>query len=155
MASNACVSSSTGGCRAYAERLVVEAKQGLARSVEAGVTICPTNTPGITIDLHGLPRALTHLTWDPYVPSHTVMTKGTFHHMFVPCLLCIQAGTECVVACDIEKRLVPLPSETPVKAPTAAAVSPANTICPPPWRVASANVATAWAAASLQHTDVN
>lgn len=69
MASNACVSTSTTGCRAYAERLVVEAKRGLARSVEAGVcdtghtrTICPTNTPGITVDLHGLPHALTHLT---------------------------------------------------------------------------------------------
>lgn len=36
-----------------------------------------------------------------------------------------------------------------MSAPTAAAVSPDRTICPPPWRVASASVATAWAAASL------
>lgn len=69
MASNACVSTGTRGCRAYAERLVVEAKQGLARSVEAGVcdtghtrTICPTNPPGITVDLHRLPHTLTYLT---------------------------------------------------------------------------------------------
>lgn len=44
---------------------------------------------------------------------------------------------------------LPLASWTPVSAPTAAAVSPDRTICPPPWRVASASVATAWAAASL------
>lgn len=45
---------------------------------------------------------------------------------------------------------LPLASWTPVSAPTAAAVSPDKTICPPPWRVASASVATAWAAASLR-----
>lgn len=46
---------------------------------------------------------------------------------------------------------VPVASCTPASAPTAAAVS-ARTICPPPCRVASASVATAWAAASLQNT---
>lgn len=45
--------------------------------------------------------------------------------------------------------LLPLASWTPVSAPTAAAVSPDRTICPPPCKVASASVATAWAAASL------
>ncbi|KAL0618085.1 hypothetical protein AAY473_010746 [Plecturocebus cupreus] len=37
-----------------------------------------------------------------------------------------------------------------ISAPTAAAVSPDKTICPPPCKVASARVATAWAAASLR-----
>lgn len=46
--------------------------------------------------------------------------------------------------------LLPLASWTPVSAPTAAAVSPERTICPPPCKVASARVATAWAAASLR-----
>lgn len=46
---------------------------------------------------------------------------------------------------------VPVASCTPASAPTAAAVS-ARTICPPPCRVASASVATAWAAASLHNT---